>query len=175
MIADESEKSIQLTLWGANASRENFQIGQVIAVRGARVSDYNGKSLNSGIEHSQIYIDMEHLRTKALKKWYAESQDIRQNLSSISNAPINNGNENQAHERPDNYRLLKEVVESVNSEQSSYSNNNKPRYFKISGFVMVVKNDDKIFYIACPECKKKVQEDAAGYRCEHCNKVFMTA
>ena len=51
-IADESNLSIQVSLWGANARTEGYTEGQVLALRGARVSDYNGKSLNSGDEHS---------------------------------------------------------------------------------------------------------------------------
>ena len=43
-----------------------------MALRGARVSDYNGKSLNSGDEHSQMFIDPEHKRTTELKAWYAK-------------------------------------------------------------------------------------------------------
>lgn len=41
-----------------------------MALRGARVSDYNGKSLNSGDEHSQMFIDPVDKRTQELKKWW---------------------------------------------------------------------------------------------------------
>jgi len=34
--------------------------------------------------------------------------------------------------------------------------------------------DDKMIYNSCPDCRKKVQDEPAGYRCEHCNKVHMT-
>ena len=51
-IADESNLSIQVSLWGHNARIDGYNDGQVLALRGARVSDYNGKSLNSGDEHS---------------------------------------------------------------------------------------------------------------------------
>ena len=34
--------------------------------------------------------------------------------------------------------------------------------------------DDNMIYNSCPECRKKVQEDPVGYRCENCNKVHMT-
>ena len=34
--------------------------------------------------------------------------------------------------------------------------------------------DDKMIYNACPDCRKKVQDMAAGYSCEHCNKVHTT-
>ena len=56
-IADESGLSIQVSLWGANARTDGYVEGQVLALRGARVSDYSGKSLNSGDEHSQMFID----------------------------------------------------------------------------------------------------------------------
>jgi replication factor A1 len=69
-ICDESGLAIQLTLWGRNATKLQFQEGQVLAVRGARVSDYGGKTLNSGDEHSQIFVDMNNKRTKELKEWY---------------------------------------------------------------------------------------------------------
>ena len=69
-LADESGNSIALTLWGKNAVQENFDVGQVIAIRGAKVSDYNGKTLNSGHENSQIYINIEHKRTKQLQTWF---------------------------------------------------------------------------------------------------------
>jgi hypothetical protein len=35
-------------------------------------------------------------------------------------------------------------------------------------------NEDKLFYLGCPDCRKKVLDDAAGYRCETCDKVHMT-
>lgn len=34
--------------------------------------------------------------------------------------------------------------------------------------------DEKMTYNACPDCHRKVQDEPAGYRCEHCNKIHMT-
>ena len=31
--------------------------------------------------------------------------------------------------------------------------------------------DDKMMYNACPDCRKKVLDEPAGYRCENCNKT----
>jgi len=44
--------SITATLWSDNAQLNNYRVGQVMAIKGARISDYNGKSLNCGQEHS---------------------------------------------------------------------------------------------------------------------------
>jgi len=47
-IVDESKYAIQISLWGMNAKKDDYKEGDVIAIRGARVSDYGGKTLNSG-------------------------------------------------------------------------------------------------------------------------------
>ena len=48
------------------------------------------------------------------------------------------------------------------------------KYFYVSGFISSLKNDDKTFYLACPDdnCRKKVMEEAVGWRCENCNKTY---
>jgi replication factor A1 len=51
-LVDESGLQIQLTLWGKNATRLEFSEGRVLAIKGAKVSEYGGKSLNAGDEHS---------------------------------------------------------------------------------------------------------------------------
>jgi replication factor A1 len=40
-----------------------------------------------------------------------------------------------------------------------------------------LKNDDKTYYMACPDdsCKKKVMEESTGFRCEACNKTYPSA
>jgi hypothetical protein len=35
------------------------------------VSDYNGRSLNSGDEHSQMFIDFDCSRATELRKWWS--------------------------------------------------------------------------------------------------------
>ncbi len=52
VIADESNLCITVSLWGNNARIQNYVEGAVMGLRGARVSDYSGKSLNGGDEHS---------------------------------------------------------------------------------------------------------------------------
>lgn len=62
--------SVTVSLWGANARNTTYNEGCILAIKGARLSDYNGKSLNSGEEHSQIFINPENKRTKELKTWW---------------------------------------------------------------------------------------------------------
>ena len=48
------------------------------------------------------------------------------------------------------------------------------KFFYVSGFVSYLRNDDKTYYLACPDdtCKKKVLEESVGWRCENCNKTY---
>ena len=75
-MADDSEKIIQLAIWGDFASK--FEIGNdehpVIAFKRIQVSDFMGKSLNSN-EDSQIIFDVPHPRNKILKSWYKHLAD----------------------------------------------------------------------------------------------------
>jgi replication factor A1 len=68
---------------------------------------------------------------------------------------------------------LAEIVDSVQSGALPVDDL-KSMCFYTSGYIAYVKNDDKTFYLACPEdsCKKKVIEESVGWRCENCNKTY---
>ncbi len=55
--------SVQLTLWGSVARMGGLQEGRVLAIKGARVTDYGGKNLNADDDHSQLFLDIDHKRT----------------------------------------------------------------------------------------------------------------
>jgi len=76
VIADDSGCSIQVSFWSQNAALENYGKGQVIAIKGARVSDFNGKSLNSGEEHSQVIVEPNSKRVQEIQNWYKNAQSI---------------------------------------------------------------------------------------------------
>lgn len=70
-LIDDSYCSISLTLWGDMCERSiTIQIGDVLAVKGARVSEFGGKSLNAADDHSVLYSNMVHERISQLKVWY---------------------------------------------------------------------------------------------------------
>ena len=67
-LADENNVKIQATLWGKIAFNE-ADVGHIIAIKNAKVSDFGGKSLNLG-DDGQIYLNPQTHRTKELQKWY---------------------------------------------------------------------------------------------------------
>lgn len=66
--------------------------------------------------------------------------------------------------------LISEINESLKEENDT----DKYHFFFLNGYVSRIKNDDRIFYPAClgDNCRRKVIEEQAGYRCEHCGKTF---
>lgn len=69
--------------------------------------------------------------------------------------------------------LLAEMVDQVNMGNSQ-DDELRNKYFYVSGYVAFMKNDDRSFYLACPECKKKVMEESCGWRCESCDRAQPT-
>ena len=61
-IGDESNVCIAVTLWGSVTEAHPYRVGQVIALKGCRVSDYNGKSLNASSHAEDIFIALRHAR-----------------------------------------------------------------------------------------------------------------
>jgi len=57
-IADKSNCTVTLTLWGDITSAPvAIEQGQVLAVKGARITDFRGKSLNSADKASNLFVN----------------------------------------------------------------------------------------------------------------------
>lgn len=70
-LIDDSYFSISLTLWGEMCERcSSIQMGDILSVKGARVSEFGGKSLNAADDHSLLFINMDSERVSQLKAWY---------------------------------------------------------------------------------------------------------
>jgi len=72
-IADESNASIDLTIWGERCERLGDEMrnsqNPVVFVKGCRVGDFNGRSLSTSAS-SQIEIDPDHPKSFELKAWW---------------------------------------------------------------------------------------------------------
>ena len=88
LIGDESNLSISLTLWGDTCEAQNYQVGQIIAFKACRVSDYQGKSLNASNALQDIVINLRHPRALDLRKWLQVSSayDMKSAIRSLTNS-----------------------------------------------------------------------------------------
>ena len=66
VIGDEGNVSINVTTWGDVCEAHDYKVGQIIAFRGCRVSEYNGRSLNASSSIGDAIISPKHPRTMDL-------------------------------------------------------------------------------------------------------------
>ena len=72
-LVDDSMCAISLTLWASMCDRITpDDINKVIAVKGARVSEFGGKSLNAADDHSTLYMELNHDKCRQLIKWHKD-------------------------------------------------------------------------------------------------------
>lgn len=140
----------------------------VIAVKNIRVVEYGGKSLN---QHEDTYLELrpKHARASELKKWW-ESTD-KSKLTPM----VQTGDSDFNSRRADSCKLIAEMNNAV--AQHDVGGRANQHFYVVNGYISFIKNDDKAYYLACPEenCRRKVTESPdqpPTYFCEHCNKSY---
>lgn len=83
-----------------------------------------------------------------------------------------NGKDSADKNKASNLNMICEINDAFQQENDT----DKFHFFFLNGYVSRIKNDEKIFYAACmsDNCRRKVVEDNQGYRCEFCNKSFVS-
>lgn len=153
-LVDDSQAEISLTLWSREAEEFAGQPGSGIILKKAKVSGFNGRSLNASVGCS-IQLDPNHVASQRLKEWYEESKDNLQ-LTSLT----------MASSRDTPFKMLFQVIHEVtHSAQPVFAN------VRVT-FMNLLKTSS---YDACPadRCKKRIVDMNNGqFRCEKCNKDF---
>lgn len=173
-IADDSNFSVAITMWGALAQLE-AKVGSVIALKNCRVSDYQGCSLNSSSDENCAKLNVLHPRGAQLKKWFAQ-RPLANHLEQIK--PLTKSDGINSRDK-DGFVTIAEMKTHALANEMMMSGD-APAYFVISGYISVIFCGDEtqprpMFYLACEVCKKKVSDEGNGYRCERCNRLFSNA
>lgn len=155
-LLDRSGTEVSLTLWGEQAEKFEGGDNPVVAVKGARVSDFNGVSL-SLIGSSLLQVNPDIPESHALLGWYSKEGSLLQtrSLSSRSGGPMG-GNAN--------WKTL------AQAKAEGLGQGDKPDYFSVKACVALIRKENCL-YKACPAetCNKKVVDLENGYyRCEKC-------
>jgi replication factor A1 len=140
---------VQLTIWSRQALDFSAPLESIIAVKGVKVSDFNGRSL-SLFSASMMLIDPDMEQAHTLSGWY-------------KNVGRNESFSNQG-----------QVAMQVKDE--GLGMRDTPDYFSAVATVVFIRQDN-ISYPACRTdgCRKKVVEDGSGHwRCERCDKTWDT-
>jgi len=163
VLVDKSLTEVNLTLWGSYAENWAEANNPILAIKGARVSDYNGVSLNSGYS-SVMQINPDLPQCHELRGWY-EAEGANLTTSSLTEARSGVGGDMGSN--------IKTFGE--NKKENIGLNSDKPEYYSARGIITLMQKD-KALYMACGNqtdgriCQKKVQDQNDGtYRCEKCN------
>ncbi|KAI4487913.1 hypothetical protein M0802_011732 [Mischocyttarus mexicanus] len=158
-LVDESNTMICLTLWGAEAENFDGSNNPIIAIKGARIGEFNGGKNISTLMTSVVQIDPDIPEAHKLRGWYS-SIGISDQAKSLSTT--------NAGSMSGEWLNLQEACDMINAD------NSKPVIFNCKLFVSLIKSEN-VLYKACPvdSCKKKLIDQANGmYRCEKCNKEY---
>ncbi|XP_021943211.1 replication protein A 70 kDa DNA-binding subunit isoform X2 [Folsomia candida] len=158
VLVDKTNREINLTLWGKQAEDFQDDSNPVVAVKGAKVSDYNGKSISCMMSSSML-VNPDIPEAHVLRGWYdnvglhTESHSL-----SMSRAPGGTGTP---------WKLIREA-NTMNNPAAQ----DKGDYYMCKTTIVAIKRDNAM-YRACPgeKCNKKVIDGGNGFfRCEKCNK-----
>ncbi|EDQ91528.1 uncharacterized protein MONBRDRAFT_451, partial [Monosiga brevicollis MX1] len=153
-LVDKDNVSLSCTLWGKEA--EGFvdaggHPGVVMAIKAARISDFNGRSL-SVASNSNYSINPDLKEAHELKGWCV--------LIFGSRSRVCMGFDKW------NARQFWHLTATVGLPDD------KSVAFQVTGTILYVKSDN-IYYQACPTCNKKVVEESDGsYECQKCAKSY---
>eukprot|EP00301_Raphidiophrys_heterophryoidea_P021947 c6220_g1_i1.p1 GENE.c6220_g1_i1~~c6220_g1_i1.p1 ORF type:complete len:492 (-),score=113.07 c6220_g1_i1:188-1495(-) len=149
-LVDFSGQVVKLTLWGQQA--ESFRgtgDAVVVAVKAARVSDFDGRSLSVSL-NSSFSVNPPIPETQQLLSWYH---------SQGPNLELKHFQSQRVHDR--------KVLRAVQDENMGLDV--KPSLLQAKVTISMVNHKNKISYPSCPKCKKKVIDDEAGqWRCDKC-------
>uniref|UniRef100_A0A8C5K1B2 Replication protein A subunit n=1 Tax=Jaculus jaculus TaxID=51337 RepID=A0A8C5K1B2_JACJA len=160
-LMDMSGKMVTATLWGEDADKFDGSRQPVMAIKGARVSDFGGRSL-SVLSSSTIIMNPDIPEAYKLRGWF-DSEG--QALDGVSISDLKSGGTGGSNT---NWKTLYEV------KSENLGQGDKADYFSSVATVVYLRKDN-CMYQACPtqDCNKKVIDQQNGlYRCEKCDREF---
>lgn len=157
-LADDSGLSIEITMWGAVAeSFPDDAAAKVVAFKGARVTEWNEKSLGAG---PSFEVEPEHEAATRLKEW--AEQGGASNVRSLSVSTRGDMGDR------DSVRAC-----LLDLQEPGVGTGEKPSYLNVHATLTKInpstKSESSIWYSSCPSCQRKVVgEDGSGFNCEKC-------
>jgi len=160
-LLDSTANSIEMTLWGNTAT--NFQAADfpILAVKGANVSDYNNRTLNS-ITSTQFEFNPDRDEAFSLREWFDNQQGGEIPTYSLSRGGAGSGNFKET---------ARKTLSQVREEQIGQTDTG---YWAARATITMIKKEPTFAYLSCPseKCKKKVTEMNGYYQCLACNKDY---
>ncbi|KAM4628160.1 replication protein A 70 kDa DNA-binding subunit [Polymixia lowei] len=159
-LMDMSGKVVTVTLWGEEAEKFDGSGQPILAIKGAKVSDFGGRSLSASFS-STLMINPDIPEAYKLRGWY-DKEGHAMDGQSLTEVRGGSGGGNT------NWKTLTDV------KTEHLGHGEKADYFSCIATIVYLRKENCL-YQACPsqDCNKKVVDQQNGmYRCEKCDKEF---
>lgn len=159
-LADDTQTSVRLTIWGKTAESFEAPLESILAFKGVKVSDFGGRSL-SLLSSGSMMVDPDIDEAHKLRGWFNAVGQNATFSTHQSLAPSSGGSKNEN-------KIISQIMEEESYLQDT------PTYLSLRASIIYVKNNT-IAYPACSTqgCSKKVIEDSPGaWWCEKCQKSY---
>nr|XP_015223269.1 PREDICTED: replication protein A 70 kDa DNA-binding subunit [Lepisosteus oculatus] len=160
-LMDMSGKMVTATIWGEEAEKFDGSGQPVVAIKGARLSDFGGRSL-SVLFSSTMMLNPDIPEAYKLRGWFDEEGHA---MDGQSVSEMKGGSSAGSSS---SWKTLQEVKEE------NLGHGEKADYYSCVATVAFL-SKEKCLYQACPtqDCNKKVIDQQNGlFRCEKCDREF---
>ncbi|KAI0822834.1 replication factor-a protein [Trametes gibbosa] len=163
-VVDTTGFSVKVTLWGKQAEQYTSTDHPVIAFKGAKVGDFQGRSL-SMMSSSSLHIDPDIPEAHHLRGWYdsAGADKTYQSHSNSTSGGLGGG-----------VNFDRAEIRSLNDVKTSeLGMSDRVDTFSSRASIMHIRGDN-LAYPACQTqgCSKKVIQMGDVWRCEKCDKSY---
>ncbi|TGZ62261.1 hypothetical protein CRM22_007541 [Opisthorchis felineus] len=170
-LVDSSRCLVRLTLWGDEAASFDGSQHPVIVVKGAKVSDFNGRSLSVSSTSSVLVSPTNVPEAIRLKGWY-ELEGHKASFDTYKSEMLGSGSGGDLAGPGSTAGCLGgwNLIQDVKA--SGVGTHAKADFFTCKSTVVFLKKEN-FMYQACPTegCNKKVIDTGHGmYRCEKCGR-----
>ncbi|XP_031735623.1 replication protein A 70 kDa DNA-binding subunit-like [Anarrhichthys ocellatus] len=159
-LIDTTGKVVTVTVWGEEAEKFDGSRHPVVAIKGARLSDYGGRSLSASFS-STVLVNPDLPEAFSLRAWYDQGGYAIDSQSLTETRSVGSGART-------NWKTLSDV------KNEKLGHGEKADYFSCLATLLYIRKENCL-YQACPsaDCNKKVVDQQNGlYRCEKCNREF---
>uniref|UniRef100_A0A671UGB8 Replication protein A subunit n=1 Tax=Sparus aurata TaxID=8175 RepID=A0A671UGB8_SPAAU len=159
-LMDMSGKLVTVTLWGEEAEKFDGSGQPIVAVKGAKLSDFGGRSLSASFS-STVMINPDIPEAYKLRGWYDKEGHTMEG-ESLTEMKGGSGGGNT------NWKTLSDV------KTEHLGHGDKADYYTCIATIVYLRKENCL-YQACPsqDCNKKVVDQQNGmFRCEKCDKEF---
>uniref|UniRef100_A0A1B0CNK6 Replication protein A subunit n=1 Tax=Lutzomyia longipalpis TaxID=7200 RepID=A0A1B0CNK6_LUTLO len=160
-LVDTSKASVNLTLWGNDAENFDCTYQPVVAIKGARITEFGGGKSISLIGSSIMKMNPDIPEGHKIRGWFDNggAEDIDTNISTRTGTGTG---------------MKTDWVTFHEAKMKNLGMGDNADYFQTKGIVHLVRSNNCV-YKSCPQasCNKKVvDQDDGTYRCEKCGTSY---